>query len=301
MTSFAESNRRGAHGPNEPRRNGGLGTTPAPTALPTPPTQPRGLSAPQPSQAGSSAAQHAHARGAPGAVLRDSGPPPGVPAPFSSSSPPPFSAPTGSPLRPRDRSGVPAASGRLSRRRRPRARRAGPAAAAKRSPDSDPARGTQPATAKAREGAGSAALGGAAAAEARTWRFHRTYFLFWVRALWKNQDGGSKKYQDGGSSRGREWLQLGWASATSHRKRSREAAPRPRPPSTPPAARLSWGAGPRATPDVTSVCVGKLMGCCGIERHSQRAIGSDGRRRAVAGDRRKGGSFPWQASAPSVF
>lgn len=121
-------------------------------------------------------------------------------------------------------------------RGRPWPERAGTAAATSGRPGSDPARSAPAPTACASrrvlagsKGAGQAPLGGAALTAVGTWRFHRTYFLFWVRALWKNQDGGSKKYQDGGSSDGREWLQLEWASATSHRKRSCSRAPPPAP------------------------------------------------------------------------
>lgn len=152
------------------RGTGGLGATPTLTANPTQPGQPRGAySTAGPAEPGWKARRQARRLPrAPGAVLRGSGPPPGVPAPFSSSSPPPFSAPAGSPLRPGARSAVPAASACTGRRRRPRWRRAGPAGAARRKPGCDPARTTRSAAAKACEGAGPAALGGAAAAEART-------------------------------------------------------------------------------------------------------------------------------------
>lgn len=121
-------NWREPHGLTEPHGHGWVRATPAPTANPTHAQAAQGAS-PTADPAESGWKLRRPARRLPrasGAVRRGSGPPPGVPAPFGSSSPPPFSAAAGSPRSLGSRPAVSAASARTGRRRRWRARRAGP-------------------------------------------------------------------------------------------------------------------------------------------------------------------------------
>lgn len=171
MTSFAESNRLGAYRPNKQKRNGwAWGSPPPPRRCQNHPRSLGNFADRGPSKArlGSSSARQAHARGplAPSSATRahPQGSRRHLVPPARRHFPPPPARRSAQAIARRFQPPAAAGAGDGDRGRGVR----GLAAAAGRRLDSDPARGTPPATAKACEGAGLAALGGAAAAEART-------------------------------------------------------------------------------------------------------------------------------------